>query len=147
MRLALENKRFILINTALISLVIFLVSCQQKTSVEITGSTQIFPVDTTGGRIRIVDQTEKAWDITHAVHQYRFDPEQFQYGLGIDYRPAIIDPQFINPGENGYPPATVTQIILASGINDIFKAYPIFIMKTYEVANDNFGDVYVAATY
>jgi hypothetical protein len=143
----MENKRLFLIYTVVFSFILFLLSCQQNTTVEITGSTQFFPIDTTGGKIRIVDQTEKAWDITHAVKTYRFDPEKFQYGLGINYRPAITDPQFISPGENGYPPPTVTQIIFASGINNVFKAYPIFIMKTYEVANDRFGDSYVAATY
>lgn len=128
-------------------LISFQLSCNQKTSVSITGGTQFTPFDTTGGKILIFDQTEKAWDITHAVNKYRFDPSKFQYGLGISYRPAIFDPQFISPGVSGYPPSSATTIIFATGINNIFKAYPIFIMKTYEVANDSFGDVLVAATY
>ncbi len=143
----MEKKYQFVYSIILIAFIIFLVRCDQNTSVDITGATQFAPVDTSGGRIRIVDQTEKAWDITHAVNKYRFDPEKFQYGLGISYRPAIFDPQFISPGQRGYPPPTATTIIFASGINNIFKAYPIFIMKTYEVANDRFGDSHVAATY
>jgi len=98
-------------------------------------------------RITITDHTGKVWDITHAVNEFGFDPEKFQYGVGIGTIPPVFDPQFVAPGEAGFPSASVNFLVLGTQISNDARAYVIPALSTHEVVNDRFGEAYVAVAY
>lgn len=95
----------------------------------------------------ITDRTGKQWDITHAVQNYGFDPDGFQFGLGPDAIKPILDPQMVCEGEDGYPPDDATFLVMATSLNGHTRAYPLSIMSRHEIADDQFGDDHVAVAY
>lgn len=127
--------------------VLFMFACRQSTPLE--DSPADVEVDNSNGsnKIYIIDRTGKKWDVTHAVAKYGFKAEEFQFGAGPTAIPPILEPKFLSPLDAGYPSAgDVFKIIgFVSGLD--VRAYPIYILKTFEVANDVYGDRYVAATY
>lgn len=105
------------------------------------------PVQTDTTEIFIVDATGKKWEIGHAVRQYGFKPGKFQFGLGPNAIPPILEPKMIWPGQPGYPHASSTFLVLGTSLEEDARAYSIQRLSFNEVANDKFGDVHVAVAY
>lgn len=105
-------------------------------------------VDATEERVTITDEDGKVWDITHAVREYGFDPQLFEYGVGVDAFPAVMDPTFVGPGEPGYPHEDATRMVLGATFFGDARAYGIAAMSYREVINDVWnGDTYLAVAY
>jgi len=85
--------------------------------------------------------------VTHAWEQYGFVPEEFQFGLGPFAIPPIMDPEMLMPGDPGYPGDSASFLVLGVFLNGAARAYPIPIMSQHEVAEERFGDTYVAVAY
>ncbi len=98
-------------------------------------------------QIVIVDRTGKEWDITHAVKKYGMKADKFQFGLGPDAIQPILDPSFFSPGENGYPDNNATFLVIGTSINGDTRAYPIFVLKSREIIDEQFDSTYVAVAY
>ena len=71
-------------------------------------------------------------------------PSSFQCGLGPYAIPPIMDPQMLSPGDPGYPASHETFPVLGVSLNGFTRAYPISAMSRHEIANERFGDDYVA---
>jgi hypothetical protein len=96
--------------------------------------------------ILIVDRTGKKWDVTHAERVYGLKADNFQFGLGPDAIPPINFPEYFYPDEPGYPVPSGS-IVIATTINDVTRAYPIFILKSHEIVNEVFIDAHVSIAY
>ena len=102
--------------------------------------------DGEGERVLITDRTGKQWDVTYAVKELGFRVEDFNFGLGPNAIPPIVDPDFIRPGEEGYPePATFRVLGMIAG--EDMRAYPVTEIAGHEVVNDRISDLHFAATY
>ena len=101
-------------------------------------------VVTQNGKIFIVDRTGKHWDVTHAVEEYGFVANQFQFGLGPNAIRPILNPEMVSPGESGYPGAGETFLIIGTTIGGESRAYRISHLNFHEVVDESFGDVHVA---
>jgi hypothetical protein len=99
------------------------------------------------GRIFIVDNTGKEWDVTHAANAYGKQPERFQFGLGPDAIRPIQNPKFLNPGDAGYPADNDDRLVIGSVFNGVNRAYPIDVLSSHEIVDDVFGDAHVAVAY
>lgn len=97
--------------------------------------------------VLIVDQTGKSWDITHAVNNYGFVPNKFQFGIGPFAIKPIIDPPMLSRGDLGYPSVDSDEVILGLNFNNDARAYPISTMANREVVNTFVGGSYVAPVY
>jgi len=98
------------------------------------------------GKVIIVDQTGKEWDVTHAESRYGMKAEDFQFGLGpFSIRP-IQDPKMLSPGDTGYP-GNSSRTIIGTTLNDDTRAYPLDVMIRHEIANETFGDTHVSIAY
>ena len=98
-------------------------------------------------KIFITDRTGKKWDVTHARDKYGLLPSGYQYGLGPYAIRPIMNPQMLFPNDLGYPGGNELFLILGTSLNGLSKAYPIGVLSRHEVANEQFGDVYVAVAY
>ncbi len=105
------------------------------------------PVQTDSTDIFIVDATGKKWEIGHAVRQYGFEPGKFQFGLGPNAIPPILEPIMIWPGQLGYPDNGSTFLVLGISLEEDARAYSIERLSFSEVADEKFGDVHVAVAY
>lgn len=99
------------------------------------------------GRILIEDETGKRWDVTHAQNQYGLRAENFQFGLGPNAIRPILNPQFLNPGDPGYPAANASFLVIGTTINQLTRAYPISVLSRHEVTDELFDSTYVAVAY
>lgn len=99
------------------------------------------------GKVFIQDRSGKRWDVTHAEQVYGLKAEQFQFGLGPQAIPPILTPQFIGPGNPGYPANNETFLIIGASINDISRAYPISVLSRHEVVDEKFDSTFVAVAY
>ncbi len=97
--------------------------------------------------IFITDRTGKRWDITHAVKEYGFEPDGFQFGLGPNAIRPIIGASMICPGEDGYPADNAVTRIMGTSLNGETRAYPLDVMSYHEVAIERFGEAHVAVAY
>lgn len=104
----------------------------------------IQPNDST---IFIVDQTGKQWDVTHAVNNYGFIAEDFQFGLGPNAIQPIQNPQFLEPGDPDYPDTTETFLVIGVDLQADQRAYPINVLSRHEIANEEIGGEIVAVGY
>ncbi|UCD94895.1 MAG: DUF3179 domain-containing protein, partial [Candidatus Zixiibacteriota bacterium] len=95
----------------------------------------------------LVDMTGKEWDISYGVHFYGVDPDNFNFGLGPYAFPPFLDPEFLSPGDTGYPDPNQVIGILGTTINEESRAYPLNELIGHEVVDDRFDSTYVAATY
>lgn len=95
----------------------------------------------------IVDRTGKQWDISHAVRNYGFNENGFQFGLGPDAIRPINDFEMVSAGEPGFPSANQNFLVIGTEINDDRRAYPIYILKTNEIVNEFFDTTHVAVAY
>ena len=100
-----------------------------------------------GDQIYIKDRTGKSWNVTHAVNQYGFAPEKFQFGLGPFAIPPILKPTMVEPGESGYPGNTESFLVIGTTFGDDTRAYPLNVLSRHEVADENFDTVHVAVAY
>jgi len=99
------------------------------------------------GRILLVDQKNKEWDITHAVENYGFVPEDFQFGIGLGIIKPIFDPEFISFGDPGFPDENETYLVLGYTQDNDARAYPIADMSRHEVVNDIYGSTHLTVAY
>ena len=99
------------------------------------------------GNIFITDYTGKKWNVTHAVTEYGFDPDRFQYGLGQFAIRPIQNPEFISNGDPGFPDSHDQTVVLGVRIGDDARAYALRHIISHEVVNDNFDDLSVAPAY
>ncbi len=98
--------------------------------------------------VSIVDRTGKEWDVSMGVHLYGMNPEYFNFGVGPDAFPPIWFPDFLLPGDSGYPAPDSTFGVLGVIIDQESRAYRKRWLSGHEVANDIFFDsVAVMATY
>ena len=98
-------------------------------------------------KIFITDRTGKQWDITRAQIKYGMHAENFQHGLGPYTILPINNPQMILPSEPGYPSNDNDNIVIGAKFDEDARAYPLYVMKVHEVANDVFTDRPVAVTF
>jgi hypothetical protein len=99
------------------------------------------------GKIFIEDRTGKSWDVTHAVNNYGFIPEQFQFGLGPFAIRPILNPKMLERGEFGYPGVDDERLIIGTTINGDTRAYPLNVLNNHEVVDEQFDSTYVAVAY
>ena len=99
------------------------------------------------GGIFIEDITGHQWDITHAVEVFGMEVDYWGHGLGPDAIKPINDPQFLSPGDPGYPPPTLMTQIIGFERGGDARAYPLSTMSGYEVVNDWYGDEALAVIY
>jgi hypothetical protein len=126
---------------------LLLYACDNTTIVETgTNSPPLINESEEDNKIYIMDDTGKQWDVTNAVKKYGMLPDQFQYGLGPYAIRPILNPKFLTPNEPGWP-STGDFLVIATRINGDARAYPINIMKSFEIANETFGDTLVAVAY
>jgi hypothetical protein len=98
-------------------------------------------------RIFIEDRTGKRWDVTHAENKYGLKAERFQFGLGPNAIPPILNPEFLSPGEVGYPASDQTFLVIGTALNNDPRAYSISDLTRHEVADEQFGSTHVAVAY
>lgn len=101
----------------------------------------------TQNKLYIVDQTGKRWDITHAVENYGMNSKHFRFGLGPNAIRPINNPEFIVSGEEEFPASTGTFPILGVNFNGDPRAYPLRVLNSHEVVNDQSGTLYFAAVF
>ncbi len=99
------------------------------------------------GNLFIMDQTGKEWDITYAVEELGFEPERFNFGLGPNAILPILEPEFLFPGDDGYPSLTSSLRVLGAALEGDSKAYPVNIVARHEVVNDVLASRPIAAGY
>jgi hypothetical protein len=98
-------------------------------------------------KIYIVDRTGKKWDVTHAKERYGMEPGKFQFGLGPNAIRPILNAKMLSPGDKGYPDSGKEFLVLGTTLNGSTRAYPITIMSSFEIADEQFGDAHVAVAY
>jgi len=97
--------------------------------------------------IFITDRTGKLWDITHAVYEYGFDPANFEHGLGPNAIEPIQNPKMLSPGNPGYPDPEFNDLVIGITLNGESRAYLLDDLFGHEIANDRFGETYVAVGF
>ena len=140
---------------SILPLLLLIISCRETSTIpNIEDATVIVYPDTSdttdtsdSSRIFIIDRTGKEWDVTHAVNEYDFDPEQFQYGLGPFAIRPILEPNLLSPDDPGYPSANESERVIGTVINGIARAYPLSILRRHEVVDEQLGPTYVAVAY
>jgi hypothetical protein len=98
-------------------------------------------------KVFIVDNTGKKWDVTHAQKKYGMDPEKFQFGLGPFAIKPILNPRMLAPGDKNYPDDSEEFLTIGIKLNGEARSYGISVLSYSEIADDRFGDTYVAAAY
>jgi hypothetical protein len=99
------------------------------------------------GKIYIVDDTGKKWDVTHAKEKYGMNPEKFQFGIGLFAIKPFIEPQMLTENDAGYPAPQDDFAIVGFTFEGESRAYPLDIMQAREVSNEIFGGAHLAITY
>ena len=104
-------------------------------------------VELPGDPIYLTDMSGRQYDITYAITTLGFDHKRFSASAGPDARQPIINPQFAEPGDRGYPPAEVTTDMIGTRVDGEARAYPLAMIFRAEVVDDVFGDVPIAVAY
>ncbi|KAA3615984.1 MAG: DUF3179 domain-containing protein [Calditrichaeota bacterium] len=125
---------------------LFIMACNSVTEPG-SGTTQPVDIIEEDEKIFITDLTGKKWDITHAVNEYGFIPNQFSYGLGPFAIQPINNPEFAQSGDSNFPSPQSPTLIMGTELSGDSRAYAIGIMSRFEVANDKFGTLNVAVAY
>ena len=133
------SKRLLLILEILLLVLLYSYNCKDNPS-----SSKNNQKDTT---IYITDRTGKKWDITHAVIEYDFKKDNFNYGLGPDAIKPINYPDMLVPGDPEYPDTNSNQKIIGIDIDGEIRAYPVNILSSREVVNDTLTGFYTAVAY
>ena len=100
-----------------------------------------------GDKIIIVDQTGKSWDVTHAVNEYGFQAQAFQFGIGPFAIRPIQNPTMLLPGDPGYPSPQSDFLVIGYNHEGDKRAYPLYVMGSHEVVDEQFGQTHVAVAY
>ena len=95
----------------------------------------------------LMDATGVQWDISQAVHYYDLRPNLFGFGVGPEAFPPILNPNFIEPGDSGYPGPDETFSVLGITFDGESRAYALSDLVGHEVADDQFDTTFVAAAY
>ncbi len=103
--------------------------------------------DSSDTKIVITDRTGKSWDVTHAVLEYGFDPDGFQFGIGPHAIQPIMRPEMLCKTDAGYPSAANGMLVMGVELNGAVRAYPLTVMSRHEVAIEKFGEAHVAVAY
>jgi len=154
------NREIAMWRTLIIISAIFtiLISCSETNKTNVL-SNAYFPIDTTeysppidtgevdSNRIFITDRTGKKWDITHAVNNYGFKSDRFQYGLGPNAIKPINNPDFVVKGEDGFPGPSEPMTVIGTTIRGDTRAYSLRDLSSHEIANDSFEELHVAVGY
>ena len=104
-------------------------------------------VITRGDKIFIKDRTGKEWDVTHAVSEYGFEADKFQFGLGPNAIRPILNPKMVSPGSAGYPGNNEDFLVIGTTLSGDTRAYPLNVLSRHEVADEVFQDTHVAVAY
>jgi len=134
---------------SILPLLLLVLSCREiGTSSEIDFGTVKVTTDTSdSGRIFIIDYVGKEWDVTHAVSEYGFDPEQFRHGLGPFAIRPILEPKFLSPGDPGFSDINGDVLVIGAIIEGIARAYPLYILGGHEIVDETFNRTHVAVGY
>lgn len=103
--------------------------------------------------VRVLDRGEKTllWGGSDETDHFDItgwglNIDQLKYGLGREWFPALIDPEFISR-EEADASFLDRALVLAVSINGEARIYPLSTLKQYEVVNDKVGGVPVCAAY
>lgn len=75
------------------------------------------------------------------------DPSQFYYGLGPDAIQPIQNPKFFNADDQGRPINTNANVFIGLNFQGEQRAYPLYVLKSHEVVNDEVNGVPIAVVY
>jgi hypothetical protein len=100
----------------------------------------------TGPPVTITGRANHTWDISTAVYKCGFDPGEFDYGLGVNVIRPIDGPDFLAPGDQGYPGAGEDFPLVGVALAGEARAYPIDILTRHEIVNDFIGDAHLAVS-
>lgn len=98
------------------------------------------------GKTLLVDMHQEEIDITSAVAN-GFDPDNFDFGIGKDTIPAIMQPEFERAGQERFDNFPDNEGVLAIEIDGTAKAYPLGLLTVHEVVNDSIAGQPFAACY
>jgi hypothetical protein len=100
-----------------------------------------------GPPVEITDRQGHVWDISTAVYKYGFEPDEFDYGLGVNVIRPISGPDFYAPGDPDYPLDGDDFSLVGLTRDDEARAYPLEILSRHEIVNDFVGDAHLAVSY
>jgi hypothetical protein len=134
---------------SLLFLVLLMNSCTEtSTKPQLESAEVIFEPDSSdSNRIFIRDRTGKEWDVTHAVNKYGFDPKRFQFGLGPFAIQPILEPKFLSPEDPDFGSVNGDVIVIGAKLNGMARAYPLYILGSHEIVDEQFGPTHVAVGY
>ncbi|KAA3598744.1 MAG: DUF3179 domain-containing protein [Calditrichaeota bacterium] len=98
-------------------------------------------------KVFIQDRTGKKWDVTSAIEKYEMKADKFQFGLGTDAIPPVINPRILKDGEAGYPSNSDESLILGVTMSKDARAYSKNQLSRREVVNERFSTKTVAVAY
>jgi hypothetical protein len=129
--------------------ILLIISCQETTTKSSGESPEVIfePDSSDTTKILIRDNTGKKWDITHAVNEYGFDPEGFQFGAGPFAIKPILQPQFMSPGDLGYDSVDQNDPVIGVSLFGNVRAYPLKILRGHEIVDEKFDSTHVAVGY
>jgi len=133
------SKRLLLILETFLLVLLYSYNCKDNPS-----RSKNNQKDTT---IYITDRTGKKWDITHAVKEYNFKKDNFNYGLGPNAIQPINYPDMLIPDDPQYPDSNSRQRVIGININGEIRAYPVDVLSSHEVVNDTLKGFYTAVAY
>jgi hypothetical protein len=136
-----------ILNRVILCLIFLSVVSCEKTTFSTTRNDLSPPDYDEENKIYITDRTGKSWDITHAVHIFHFDPNNFEHGLGPFAIKPIIDPIMLSPGNSGYPDPKARLQVIGTTIQEESRAYALEDLFGHEIANDVFSNTPVAIAY
>jgi hypothetical protein len=138
------SKRQLILGILVAVTAIIFTACQEDNP---TAPFEGFEIIRADGKISIVDQTGKIWDITHAVEEYGFVPEEFQFGLGPNAIEPISNPQFLAPGDPGYPATANDFLVIGYKDTSLIRAYSLNILVHHEIVNEEFNQLPFVVAY
>lgn len=97
--------------------------------------------------IIITDRLGEDFDITNAVLRHNMTARWWGHGIGRNTIRPINDPQFLLPGDTGYPRDNSTTDVIGVTMDGDFRAYGTDDIVDKEVVNDVIGGVHFAATF
>ncbi len=100
-----------------------------------------------GPPVIITDRQSHDWDISTAVYKYGFEPQDFDYGLGVNVIRPIVQPVLLAPGDADYPGDGEDFSLVGIELTGEARAYPIDILTRHEIVNDVVGGAHLAVSY
>lgn len=96
------------------------------------------PIVVEDGRTLLWAGEDDWFDVTDSA----INPATFQYGIGRDTIPSIDEPKFVRGDDPELKAAHVEMDTMVLGVTreGVSKAYPVFLMDSHEVVNDQFGE-------